>query len=52
MSEGRKQKAEVARVLGNIDNILINGTQQIITNVFKNIGFDKINDEIFKHLVS
>ncbi|MDR0537655.1 MAG: hypothetical protein LBH04_06405 [Tannerellaceae bacterium] len=30
---------------------LINGTQLILNHVFKMLGFDKIDDEILKHLV-
>jgi transposase len=46
-----QEKAEVQRVLGHIDNILINGTQLILNHVFHCVGFDKINDEVLKQLV-
>ncbi|MDR0538776.1 MAG: hypothetical protein LBH04_12155 [Tannerellaceae bacterium] len=32
-------------------NILLNGTQLVLNHVFKMLGFDKIDDEILKHLV-
>ena len=50
------QKAEEAKqvteyLLNNIENILLNGTQLILNQVFKLIGFDAIDDDILKHLV-
>ncbi|KAA6323983.1 hypothetical protein EZS27_026636 [termite gut metagenome] len=47
----RHEPEETARVLGNINNILINGTQLILNCVFHSIGFDTINDDILKQLV-
>ena len=38
-------------LLSNIENILLNGTQLILDQVFKLIGFDMLNDDILKHLV-
>jgi len=38
-------------LLGNIENILLNGTQLVLNQVFKLIGFDAIDDDILKHLV-
>jgi hypothetical protein len=46
-----RELEETERVLGNIDNILINGTELILDYVFKGVGFDKINDNILKQLV-
>jgi len=37
--------------LSNIENVLLNGAQLILNPVFKSIGFDKIEDDILKHLV-
>jgi transposase len=37
--------------LSNVENILINGTGLILDNVFKLVGFDKIEDSILKQLV-
>jgi len=41
----------VTILLSNIENILLNGTQIILNQVFNLIGFDAIKDDIFKHLV-
>jgi transposase len=38
-------------LLSNIENILLNGVQLILNNVFKLTGFDLIEDEIFRQLV-
>jgi len=37
--------------LSNVESILLNGTQLILEQVFRLVGFDKIDDEILKHLV-
>lgn len=47
----REEKQVAEYLLSNIDNILINGTQLILNQVFKITGFDTINDDILKHLV-
>ncbi|GHT56472.1 transposase [Bacteroidia bacterium] len=47
----QEEKQVTDRLLGNIENILLNGTQLILNHVFKLIGFDKVDDEILKHLV-
>jgi transposase len=36
--------------ISNIENLLLNGTQLILNRVYKRIGFDKIDDQILKHL--
>ena len=46
------EKQVVDFLLSNVENILINGTQLILDKVFKSIGFDKLNDNILKHLVT
>lgn len=38
-------------LLSNVENILLNGVQLILNNVFKLTGFDSIEDEIFRQLV-
>ncbi|MDR0294797.1 MAG: hypothetical protein LBH91_01195 [Prevotellaceae bacterium] len=38
-------------LLGNIENILLNGTQLILNDVFKLIDFEVIDNDILKHLV-
>jgi hypothetical protein len=47
----REEKQVTEHLLDNIENILLNGTQLILNEVFKLVGFDEINDEILKHLV-
>ncbi len=37
--------------MSNIENVLINGTQLILDQVFKVVGFDAIEHEILKQLV-
>jgi transposase len=46
-----EEKIVVEGLLNKIEHILINGTQLILNPVYQNIGFDKINDDILKHLV-
>jgi hypothetical protein len=47
----REEKRITAHLLNNIENILLNGTQLILNEVFKLVGFDAIDDDILKHLV-
>jgi hypothetical protein len=47
----REEKQTVEYLLSNIENILLNGTQLILNEVFKLVGFDAIDDDILKHLV-
>jgi transposase len=47
----REEKQVTDYLLGNIENILLNGTQLILNQVFKLTGFDAIDDDILKHLV-
>ncbi|MCK9562418.1 MAG: hypothetical protein M0R02_06825 [Bacteroidales bacterium] len=46
-----EEKLVVEGLLNKIKHILINGTQLILNPIYKNIGFDQINDDILKHLV-
>jgi len=39
-------------LLSNVENILTKGTQLILDKVFKSIGFDELNDDILKYLVT
>ena len=39
------------RVISNIDNILINGAELILNRVFDRIGFNRIEDDVFRKLV-
>ena len=47
----REEKQVVEYLLSNVENILLNGTQLILNEVFRLIGFDAIDDDILKHLV-
>jgi len=47
----REEKQVTDYLLNNIENILLNGTQLILDQAFKLIGFDSIDDDILKHLV-
>ena len=46
-----EEKQVADYLLNNIENILLNGTQLILNQVFKLVGFDAIDDDILKHLV-
>ncbi len=48
----QEERQVVDYLLSNIENILLNGTQLILERVFQKIGFDAIDDPIFKHLVT
>ena len=51
LAREREEKHVTERLLDNIENILINGTQLILNQVFKLVGFDVIDDDILRHLV-
>ena len=42
---------ETERFLGNIDSVLLNGTQLLLGQVYDSIGFNRIHDEVLRHLV-
>ena len=44
--------AETARVIGNMDAVLINGTRLLLDKVYDSIGFNRITDDILRHLVT
>lgn len=46
-SEDRK----IEYVLNHITNVSLNGVDLILSRVFRKVGFDAINDEVFRHLV-
>ncbi len=46
-----KELEDTARVVGNMDAVLINGTQLLLDQVYDGIGFNRIPDEILRHLV-
>jgi len=47
----REEKQVTEYLLNNVENILLNGTQLILNEVFHLVGFDTIDDDILKHLV-
>jgi transposase len=47
----REEKQVTDYLLSNIENILLNGTQLILNQVYKLVGFDAIGDDILKQLV-
>jgi hypothetical protein len=47
----KEEQQTIEHLLSNVENILLNGTQLILNRVFKRVGFDRIDDEILKHLV-
>ena len=50
--DGRgRELEETVRVVGNMDAVLLNGTQLLLSQVYDNIGFNRIPDEILRHLV-
>lgn len=42
---------ESERVLNNISAVVLNGSQQILNQVYDSIGFNRIKDEVLCHLV-
>lgn len=48
--KGREQE-ETRRVINNMDAVLINGTQLLLEGIYDDIGFNRICDEILRHLV-
>lgn len=46
-----KELEETNRVVENMDAVLINGTQLLLNQIYDNIGFNQIPDEILRHLV-
>lgn len=46
-----REREETARVVENMDSVLINGTQLLLNQVYDNIGFNRIPDDILRYLV-
>jgi Transposase len=46
-----REQESTLRILSNIDNILINGTQLILDKVFELVGFNAIKDDVLRQLV-
>lgn len=49
-SEQLNEEFLTNHVISNIEKVLLNGTQIILNRIYKRIGFDKIDDQILKHL--
>jgi len=47
----QEEKQVTKYLLSNIENVLLNGTQLILNEVFKIVGFESVNDDILKSLV-
>jgi len=48
--EQQREENLTHHLISNIENVLLNGTQLILNRIYKRIGFDKIDDQILKHL--
>ncbi len=51
MAKLQKEREAIHQFLSCIDNIMLNGTDLILDKVFDCIGFNEIEDDIFRHLV-
>ena len=49
-TEQLNEEQLTSQVVSNIENVLLNGTQLILNQIYKRIGFDKIDDQVLKHL--
>ena len=49
--ERGRERDETIRVVDNMDAVLINGTQLLLGQVYDRVGFNRIPDEILRHLV-
>ena len=45
-----REREETQRVLDNLDSVLINGTQLLLSQVYDSIGFNRIADDVLRHL--
>ncbi len=48
----REEKQVAEHLLSNIENILLNGSQLLLNRVYDLVGFNAIEDDILKHLVT
>lgn len=46
-----RERQNTETVLDNIDGILLNGAKLILDKVFDSVGFNKVGDDILRHLV-
>jgi transposase len=49
--EAQLEKENAEYFFSHIENVLINGTQLILNQVFKLTGFDRVEDDVFRQLV-
>ena len=49
--ERGREREETIRVVDNMDAVLINGTQLLLSQIYDRIGFNRIPDDILRHLV-
>lgn len=49
-TKGREVE-ETERVIDNMNAVLINGTQLLLNRIYDSIGFNRISDDILRHLV-
>ena len=47
----QREREETERVVGNLDALLINGTQLLLGRIYDEIGFNAIKDDVLRHLV-
>jgi transposase len=50
-AQEQEERQVMDYLLSNVENILLNGTQLVLNRIFRIVGFDLIEDEIFKQLV-
>lgn len=48
--ERSREVEETRRVVDNVDAVLINGTQLLLGQIYDSIGFNRIPDDILRHL--
>ena len=46
-----RELEETKRVIDNMDAAIINGTQLLLTQIYDGIGFNRIHDDVLRHLV-
>lgn len=47
-----REREEVRRVLSQVENVLLNGCDLILDRTFDRVGFNRIDDEVFRKLVN
>ena len=46
-----RERQEVERVVSSIENVLLNGCELVLDHVFDLVGFNAIDDKVFRQLV-